>query len=970
MLFIRLSLALLIFIACPASLFSQVQRELFQSGGDYLIVEFLDDDLVHFELSAIGPPPPLTEPLYSTPMVAKTDYAGSAQYWKAGNTMETGDIRVVVDPATLAATVTDITKTPALVLSTFSPWNISQAWKGIEFTPESFTHIYGLGQIFYTYNSADGDWVGRKRYCGPYGNVMSSWDNGATGNTQVPVAYMVGQGKQSYAIFMDNKYRQEWDFQTNPYTAQMYGDWLRWYVMTGDDLQDLRRDYMELTGRPPVPPKKAFGLWVSEYGYDEWAEMDDKLATLVVNEFPVDGFVLDLQWFGGIQPNIYTQMGSLSWDLVNFPDPAGKMADLESTSGIGIMVIEESYIGQALNEHAQMAARGYLAEDYWGDPIFLTSNPWWGMGGYIDWTCEEGADFWHDWKREPLIQDGVMGHWTDLGEPEMYDGNAYYDGIKGDHKPLDRHADIHNLYNLLWNRSIWEGYLRNGRLERPWILSRSGTAGSQRYGVNMWSGDIAGNLSSLTTHMNAQMHLSMSGIDYYGSDIGGFHRQPMGQSELDDMYTQWFANGCLFDIPLRPHVNNLDGTKETAPDRIGDLEANRANLRQRYSLIPYLYSLAYRAHLAGDPVFPPPVYLFQADPNVREMGSHKMIGPHLLMRVVSYPFASSTVVYLPAGTWINFNSGTWHESNGEFIAVSCKPNNRFQLPLFARSGAIIPRMSVDSQTGNALGFRRDGSVLDDLIVYVMPGESATEFTLYEDDGTTTAYLSGEYRETLLSQSGSDMPVKVRIEAAAGSYNGAPLVRDNVIELAYAGEMPYQAVLLNGSMLDRHISQAAFDAAQSGWYGRGDGIVLAKSGLMSVEERKNFVFAGSLNADRHQIPAAAGGTVEFTLAAGTGNTNRSYIIAGSRSGTEPGTPLPGGLATIPLNRDAFTDFVLDRLNTNLFADFSGTLDSSGNAVARFNAPAKPELAGTTLYFAYALKKPWDFASNPVAIEIIP
>ena len=86
--------------------------------------------------------------------------------------------------------------------------------------------------------------------------------------------------------------------------------------------------------------------------------------------------------------------------------------------------------------------------------------------------------------------------------------------------------------------------------------------------------------------MNAQMHVGLSGIDYFGSDIGGFHRGDISGEELDELYTVWFANSTLLDVPVRPHTENLCNCKETAPDRVGDLESNRANIRLRYALNP------------------------------------------------------------------------------------------------------------------------------------------------------------------------------------------------------------------------------------------------------------------------------------------------------------------------------------------------------------------------------------------------
>jgi len=135
---------------------------------------------------------------------------------------------------------------------------------------------------------------------------------------------------------------------------------------------------------------------------------------------------------------------------------------------------------------------------------------------------------------------------------------------------------------------------------------------------------------------------------------------------------------------------------------------------------------------------------------------------------------------------------------------------------------------------------------------------------------------------------------------------------------------------------------------------------------------DFSIAGDplrLLADANTLPSG-GGTVNFSLNAGSAHAGRSYLLCSGLSGTEPGTLLPGGLVKIPLNRDGLTDFVLNRLNTPAFTGFRGVLDGSGTATAQLNAPAVPGLIGTTLFFAYAAANPWDLASNAVAVEIVP
>ncbi|MHC4945057.1 MAG: choice-of-anchor Q domain-containing protein [Planctomycetota bacterium] len=125
----------------------------------------------------------------------------------------------------------------------------------------------------------------------------------------------------------------------------------------------------------------------------------------------------------------------------------------------------------------------------------------------------------------------------------------------------------------------------------------------------------------------------------------------------------------------------------------------------------------------------------------------------------------------------------------------------------------------------------------------------------------------------------------------------------------------------------------------------------------------------LEADAFSISEDAGGTVNFSLTCGLYNGGRTYLVVGSLSGTAPGTPLPGGHEMLRLNWDLFTDIVLGSLNTPVFMDFYGKLDYAGHASAQLNAPPVPGLGGTTMHYAYCLSHPFDFVSNPVAVEIV-
>ncbi|QLD13287.1 DUF5110 domain-containing protein [Microbacterium oleivorans] len=818
-----------------------VQREQFTSGSSYLIVEVLDDDLVHFELAGGGTPPGTGSALFTTPQVDKNDYAGPEVYSRAGSSIETAALRIEVDPGDLCVTAVDIARSPELVLHEACPADFGQAWKGLDITKGVMENAYGLGQQFFTGASADGDWVGRTRTPGgTYGNAMVfDPENGPVGNTQIPVLFAVGAAGANYGLFVDQLYKQEWNLMGDPWTMRTWGDQLRWYLMAGDDLPDLRQDYMELTGTPPVPPRKAFGLWMSEFGYDDWNEVDDTISALRDADFPVDGAMLDVQWFGGVTANSDdTRMGSLDWDTSRFPDPAAKIASL-AADGVGIIPIEESYIGRNLPEHGELAAAGHLVRAGCATcaPVYLTGNPWWGTGGMIDWTQPAAGAAWHDGQRQHLVDAGVTGHWLDLGEPEMYDAGDWTAGIlPGKHA----HADYHNAYNLLWAQSIADGYARNDEDARPFLLSRAAAGGIQRHGTAMWSADIGSTMKALASQQNAQMHMSMSGIDYYGSDVGGFRRE-MLDADADELYTQWFADSAWFDTPLRPHTENLCNCLETSPAGIGDQASNRENLVRRYELAPYYYSLAHRANRYGEPLAPPLVYYYQDDANVREMGHQKMLGRDLMVAIVAGEGERERDVYLPAGDWVDLHTNERIASSGQWITdVPLWRGGVFTLPAYARSGAIIPKAFVDGETKDITGARSDGTVRDELITTVYADGDASEFTLYEDDGATTAYQDGAVRTTRISQQLAGGVATVTVDPASGTYSGAPSSRSTVVELVTDGTQA-SAVTLGGTQLVEHANKAAFDAAASGWYNAGGRTVIAKSASGSVSDAKTFAF---------------------------------------------------------------------------------------------------------------------------------
>jgi alpha-glucosidase (family GH31 glycosyl hydrolase) len=855
-----------------------------RSDGSYLIIEVLDDDLLHFEYSAVQPAPAISAPIATSIMVDKTDYLGSSRQSHAGNVVEAKELRATVAPATLCVTVRDLTR--QVELTTVCPESLSQDWKSLTVARRASENAYGLGQQFKTLGSADGDWIGKLREAQPenqaqqHGNgFMPFGPAGMVGNVQFPVLYALGS-QTRYALFLDNVYKQEWDLRGDPWRASMWGDQIRFYVMSGPDLVDLRKDYLELVGRPPVPPRKAFGLWVSEFGYRDWSAIDALKATLRSDGFPLDGFVLDLFWFGGIsEHSADSAMGRLEWDISNtdgndsfFPNPSAQV-QAYSNDHVGLVAIEESYVAKNTRTNGAISA-GRTPYAFRRDPeqrctptryTPIVLSDWFGESHMLDWSDSAVGTWIHENRRFPnLVQPGVLGHWTDLGEPEKYDANACYDGVVSD---LRQHGDVHNLYNFLWNRSIYEGYrAKNGAVNRrPFIVTRSGAPGTQRFGAAMWSGDIGSSLDLLATHLNAQLHMSFSGIDYYGSDIGGFRREGMphnGSHEQRqyeaELFTQWFANGAWFDVPVRPHTDNAfqkAAKYQTAPHRVGSKASNLSNIRQRYELIPYYYSLAYRAHLLGEPLVAPLAFYYPSDPNVRTMGHQKLLGRDVLIAVVAEHGEYQRDVYLPRGEWFNYHSNERVVSSGQWLRdVPTYRGGLFRLPVFVRSGTLLPQMRVTDRTLDAFGHLKGGGVGGSLVVRVFPSTSPTSFTLYEDDGATLGFdargkPSYATRTTELTQRQVGDRISVTIGAAAGSFQGAPASRNNEVRVVIPG-LDVSQVRIDGQPATEVGSASAYRAATGNvWRKLDSGVVHAKSGSLAVAAAKTFEITTASAAPR-------------------------------------------------------------------------------------------------------------------------
>jgi alpha-D-xyloside xylohydrolase len=307
---------------------------------------------------------------------------------------------------------------------------------------------------------------------------------------------------------------------------------------------------------------------------------------------------------------------------------------------------------------------------------------------------------------------------TDFGEDVPADA-VFNNGQTG--------VTLHNLYPLLYNKAIYEVVEQEKGYGLVW--ARSGFTGSQKYPV-CWSGDPAADWDSLAATIRGGLTLAFSGIPFWSNDIGGYRGIPS-----PELYVRWVQFG-LFCSHSRMH-----GDSPREPWFFGEnaLRIVRKYILLRYRLFPYIYCTAIESHRTGMPVIRPMPLLFPEDPNCHSLDLQYMFGPWLLVAPM-YNDSDSRWIYLPKGKWIDFFNGKIFEgpANIRYKAPFSK------LPLFVRSGAILPMMRKS--------FRIPKGRINPLIVEVFPAEN-TNYELWEDEGKTVFHCLKSEKEIILRITG-------------------------------------------------------------------------------------------------------------------------------------------------------------------------------------------------------------------------
>jgi alpha-glucosidase len=517
---------------------------------------------------------------------------------------------------------------------------------------------------------------------------------------------------------------------------------LDYYMIYGPTIAEVVEKFSKLIGRIALPPRWSLGYLGSTMVYTEAPDAAERLKQFVdlceQHKIPCDLFHLSSGYGSGADGKRYV----FTWNRSKVPDPQA-LSDHFHKAGIRLAANIKPWLLTTHPRYEEVKAAGGFIQSAEGDGPQVDSF-WSGgafqsaAGSYFDFSSEAGYDWWKAGVTDQLLDYGIDSTWNDNNEYEIWDDAAQSAGF-GEPIPVGLSRP---LQTLLMARASYEAQQAHKPDERPYLISRSGCPGIQRY-AQSWSGDNETSWHSLRWNIPMGLGSSLSGLPNTGHDVGGFY----GEKPSPELFVRWVQNGILhprFTI----HSFHTDGSVNEPWMYPETLPIIRELFEFRYRLMPYLYWLMWEAHKTGKPIIRPLVYAFQDDPHTHTESFDYMLGDNLLVASVVEEGARERSVYLPAGRmWCDFWTGDWYEG-GQSVTVAA-PLER--IPLFVPDGGMIPM-------GKAM--KHVGAEADDLrqiYAFPHPKQGHSSFTLIEDDGISLGYQRDEYTE-----------VRLELEAAAQS----------------------------------------------------------------------------------------------------------------------------------------------------------------------------------------------------------
>ncbi len=450
------------------------------------------------------------------------------------------------------------------------------------------------------------------------------------------------------------------------------------WLIAGPDVAAVARRFTLLTGRPALPPKWSFG-----FAFTTMHHADDANAQAVIGAFAdkcrAEDIAISAIHFGSGYSSRGKRRYVFTWNRDKFPEPR---ALFEKLHGMGLLTVAnlKPVLIDDHPDYASVKAAGGFIKDSGGEPVL--EQFWDGMGSYLDFTNPVTVNWWQERLSKQVLDVGFTAGWNDNNEHEIGREDSTATGFG---RPLDAIA-TRPLHALLMTRATFEGTQARAPSQRPFTITRAGTAGLQRYGET-WTGDNSTSWHTLKWNLRNGLSLALSGQSNVGHDIGGF-TGPRPDGELLCRFVEMMAlHPRAVMNSWKPHVApdwQAATTPWTHPEVLPQI---RAALHLRTTFLPLIYTLAHASHVDGSPIIRPLLYDFPDDPRAFEDHDAMMLGPDVLFSPVVDAGARVKSQYLPKGPvgWINFHTGATHVA-GTTVIVSAALGRP---PIFVRVGAAL-----------------------------------------------------------------------------------------------------------------------------------------------------------------------------------------------------------------------------------------------------------------------------------------
>ncbi|WP_334049399.1 TIM-barrel domain-containing protein [Alteromonas gracilis] len=580
-----------------------------------------------------------------------------------------------------------------------------------------------------------------------------------TSSNQMYFGLSAVMSSKNYSVLFDNTASGELDIgKTNSdellFKAQ--GGRASYIMVLGESLADTVQSTVAVTGKQPLPPRWLLGNFASRFGYKSQDEVTSVVDAFNTQDIPVDAVVLDLYWFG---KDIQGHMGNLNWDSETFPEPEKMISELRNQD-VKTVLITEPFILTTSKQWESAVANNALAQNDNGTPY--TFDFYFGNTGLVDVFNEAGQDwFWQYY--EKLAAQGVAGWWGDLGEPEVHPDDIQHTWSNaGLGNKTVSGAEVHNGYGHQWAKTVYNNLTELQPDTRPFVLMRSGFLGSQRYGMVPWTGDVSRSWGGLKPQVELALQMSVFGMAYTHSDLGGFAG---GETFDAELYTRWLQFGTFSPV-FRPHAQD-----NIAPEPIFHADPVKSIARKfiqlRYDMLPYNYSLAFENALYGTPLMRP-LAMKYGESDWFENAESYLWGDALLVSPVTSPNQVAWSTALPEGVWFDFFSDTRYQG-GQTVDYPLTQDN---FPVWVKAGSFIPMVNGLKRT-EQFDVRQI-----DMHYWYDNSVASSSYTYYEDDGKNPASVEkGLYTKLHVRSSVDENAALTLTLDSEGSYIGMPKQRN-------------------------------------------------------------------------------------------------------------------------------------------------------------------------------------------------